>query len=388
MTKHFKLQSIFICLLLFNTSVFIELRAQESKLIKIQTSAKLVTFSDIFTIEKYIRLETSTKSLVSSIESMKFRNDTVYTFNGEKVYLWSTSGKFLGSIGKKGKGPEEMIHPTDFALSPSGQKIGIWDNRLRCLFIYRLNGGFIEKVNPKLKEIVNFCWTSNNQLIFNSQYVSQNGSYFSFYLTDLKGKQITSSIPFNPINEGISIFHYNSFPVYKNRQYVLTDFDQTVYELSNNKFTPVYQIEFDKGNLGKDRLKDFKGDTQKLMNYLETNEYCEIFSFIQTDDFFVVSYNKGKACYSNFISKKTQKQYRIQHRPENLDILGHMRPTVLHNGQLIGIVEPYLLKPKLKQMLPLALTNMGANGMMLKRISTESKAEDNPVLIFLKFNEK
>lgn len=369
-----------MCTLYVSTKVY----SQNKPMLKIDTSIKSVNYYEFFEITRYIKLETNSKSLVNQIFSIKSRNDTIFTFSSKRVYLWDFSGKFIRSIGAVGHGSSEMLLPSDFAISPKGNQIGIWDNMLRSLFIYSMNGKFIKKITPGLKEITNFEWTNSNQLIFCSQYVSQNDKHFSFYLTDSEGKFIKSFLPYDPDNESFRFINYSHFPKSGNSQFVWTDFDQTIYEFKANSVTPTIRYEFDKGNLHSEDLGPFKGDTRKLVDYMSDKGYYQLISFNDLCNFYSFTYTNVKKICTNIISRDGVKQYRIQHSSESIDPLSNFMPIFIINNELVCIVEPYLLKTKWKQTLPQMKQRMGASGVLLDKLSKELKDEDNPVLLFLK----
>lgn len=380
---------LIICFQMINISIFInplDLKAQGYKQIKIQTEIETVAYSsDIFAIDKYIKLETRPDNLINYIFSLRFRNDTVFAFSNKKVFMWSLGGKYLGAIGQLGNGPEEMILPSDFALSPGGGKLGIWDNVRQTLYLYNPDGRLVEKVKPGFVSITNFTWTDSNQLIFNSEYIQQKNKHFAFYITDLQGRQLAELLPLDPIGMGLGFLNYSYFPTFRNKQYIWMDLNQVIYEVTpNNTLTPAFNIEFDQGNFSQEDLKKFRGDTYKLVDYLMKNDYCQLFSFNELTDFYAITYLKGKKHNTNIISKNGEKQFRIQHAPETLDPIGGVLPIFPYKDGLVGVLEPYILKSKLKQMLPPVKKQLGKTGTLLEKMAGEVKEDDNPILIFFK----
>jgi len=369
-----------ICFLCVPTNLY----SQNRPILKIETGIKSTSFYDLFEIARYIKLETNSESLVNHIYSVKFRNDTIFGFSRKKVFLWSNSGKFHRSIGAVGRGSSEMLLPSDFALSPNGKKIGIWDNMLGSLFIYNMEGEFQRKVNPGLREIINFDWTNSNQLIFFSQYIPQKDKRYSLYLTDSEGKSINSFLPYDPDDDNFRFLNYSHFPKSGKSQYIWIDFDQTIYELKDNSLSPSIRYEFDKGNLNSKDIVLFKGDTRKLVDYMNNKGYYQLLSFNDMGNYYSFTYSNIQTISTNIISHDGLKQYRIQHSSESLDPLSGFMPTFIYKDELVCIVEPYILKTKLKQTLPQMKQRMGAFGLLLDKLSKELKNEDNPVLLFLK----
>jgi hypothetical protein len=384
--KRFLVVNILAFYLLCFLFISVKLYSQNISVLKIETEIKPVNYYDIFEISRYVKLETNQKSLVSQIYSVKFRNDTVFAFSRKKVYLWTFSGKFIRSIGTIGHGSSEMFLPSDFAISPKGNKIGIWDNILCRLFIYDINGKFLEKVNPGLKEITNFDWTNSNQLVFYSQYVPQNNKHFSLYLSDPQGNIVNFFLPYDPNNDYIGFINYNYFPRSNKIQYVWTDFNQTVYEIKGNSIIPSIRYEFDKRNLNSKEIVPFKGDTRKLVDYIKDKGYWLLFSFNNLDNYYSLTYTNTETRCTNIILRNG-KQYRIQHSAETLDPMSEFMPIFTYNNELVCIVEPYILKTKLKQTLPQMKQRMGAVGVLLDKLSRELKVDDNPVLLFLKLKK-
>jgi len=374
--------TVLLFVLLFSLSLP-KAEAQQPKEILVKTKIQPTRYlTDNLKVEKYIPLETNSESLLGRIWSIKFRNDTIFIFSKKRVFVFSPTGKYINTIGTLGRGPNEMILPSDFAIIPKSQDIAIWDNVKSSMFFYSLNGEIVKTFRPAIKRITNFERTDTGAFIYNSQFTPQSQGNYSIYLSDDSGKEISGHIPFEEETSGYGFLSFSYFPKYQNRQYAWIEYDPIIYRITaNNKLNPTYKIKFDSRNITESDLIKFKGDTHKLVDYRQRNEYNSLVSFNEFSNCYVISYVTGRKRNTNIIYKNHNKQVRFVIRDESFDPLGSVLPLFKSDECIVGVLQPYLLKSNMENLQPDVPEQLGSNYSALKKINSKIKVNDNPVLV-------
>ncbi|GET20696.1 hypothetical protein JCM18694_09420 [Prolixibacter denitrificans] len=250
------------------------------------------------------------------------------------------------------------------------------------MFFYSLNGEIVKTFRPAIKRITNFERTDTGAFIYNSQFTPQSQGNYSIYLSDDSGKEISGHIPFEEETSGYGFLSFSYFPKYQNRQYAWIEFDPIIYRITaNNKLNPTYKIKFDSRNITESDLIKFKGDTHTLVNYRQRNEYNSLVSFNEFSNCYVISYVTGRKRNTNIIYKNNNKQVRMVIRDESFDPLGSVLPLFKNNECIVGVLQPYLLKSNMENPKLDVPEQLGSNYSTLKKINSEIKADDNPVLV-------
>ncbi len=83
----------------------------ESGLLTISEENNPSYFSDLFNIEKTIKLKTTDSCLINIVFKVEITDNLIFAFSGNQVFAFDYSGNFIHKIGKMGKGPNEMLNP-------------------------------------------------------------------------------------------------------------------------------------------------------------------------------------------------------------------------------------------------------------------------------------
>lgn len=149
------------------------------------TVSKSNYFSEIFEFNKIIDLETTTNSLISSIEKIFYdaKNNliVIHDKDNSNILLFDTNGKFLRVIGKKGSGPGEYFQPDPIAYD--NEKIAVHSKDGRLLY-FNIEGNLIGEVNYRSKG-----WKIlPNKMIFYGKdlYIYTTSKYYNLGADNLK----------------------------------------------------------------------------------------------------------------------------------------------------------------------------------------------------------
>lgn len=106
-----------------------------------------VLLSEIADTIEYIPLETSQKFLLGSIMDVKMTREYIFieTWKGP-LAQFDRSGKFIRSIGRMGRGPEEYIMIREFSIDEEHRKIYIQSNYNRSMQVYSFDGEHLESI--------------------------------------------------------------------------------------------------------------------------------------------------------------------------------------------------------------------------------------------------
>lgn len=357
--------------------------------IHLDTDQKPVNLvGDLFTIDRIIPLETTPDNLIGTISKLQIKNDTMYIFSRKTVMLFRITGEYIGSLGKIGNGPGEMVLPTDFSVHPNGVQIAMLDNVKEELFFYNNNGKFIFSQKTGLSYIAHFTWYKPDVFIFSSNFKSQGEKNFSVYLSDLKKNNSRGFLNFDPSINGIFLMNHCQYSQYRSDQFITRDFDNTVYKLGSGDIpAPYINIAFNSGTIQKEDLLRFSGKPYDFIDWKHKNKMCDLGNFNEFDRYYAITYFKGNLKHTQIISKKTGTHYKINHSANLSDPISEFLPVWAYKDYLIMVAEPFVLKQKIKQIPPTIKTKLGKNYETLLKIANQVNDEDNPLIIFLAYND-
>lgn len=390
---HFVLESIktnamiFLFFILFFL-ISLTSSAENPKRIHLDTDQKPVNLvGDLFTIDRVIPLETTPDNLIGTILKLQVKNDTIYTFTRKNVLLFRITGEYIGSIGKIGNGPGEMVLPTDFSVHPNGGQVAMLDNVKEEVFFYNNNGKFISSQKTGLSYIAHFTWYKPDLFIFSSNFRQQNGKNFSVYLSDLKKNTSRGFLNFDPSINGIYLMNHCQYPQYRGNQFITRDFDNNIYKMGpGDNPAPYINITFNSGTIQQADLHKFSGRPYDFIDWQNKNKKCDLGNFNEFDSYYAITYFKGNLKHTQIISKKTGAHYKINHSAILSDPISDFLPVWTYKDYLIMVAEPFVLKQKIKQIPPTLKAKLGKNYEALLKIANQVNDEDNPLIIFLSYN--
>lgn len=374
-----------VAFILFPIAVF----GYNPKKIHLDTDLKSINLvGDLFNIEKVIPLETTPDNLIGTIFKLQVKNDTMYIFSRKTVMLFRITGEYIGSVGKIGNGPGEMVLPTDFSVHPNGGQVAMLDNVKEELFFYNNIGKFISSQKTGLSYIAHFTWYKPDVFIFSSNFRSQGEKSFSVYLSDFKKNNSRGFLNFDPSVNGIFMMNHCQYSQYRGDQFITRDFDNSVYKLDSGDIpAPYINITFNSGTIQQADLIRFSGRPYDFIDWKNKNKKCDLGNFNEFDSYYAITYFKGDLKHTQIISKKTGAHYKINHSANLSDPISDFLPVWAYKDYLIMVAEPFVLKQKIKQIPPTIKAKLGKNYEALLKIANQVNDEDNPLIIFLAYND-
>lgn len=354
---------------------------------KLNLKSQIVApLSDLFLITKVVKLETEGESLLNAIDKVIVRKDRIYLHSlNSNVKVFSDQGKYLNSIGTKGRAPNEFIMASDFDLSPGGEKVAIWDRDGAKMLIYNKEGAYEKSVRSKqVKWSFNFSWLSSDRFLLSSLYIPQesvNGR-FQAYIVDGELNIIKGIIPYDDRFERLLIMG-NPFSKQDNGNVLFRHpIEGDVYEIGNDS-KKKYELCLGKYELKDDRKQEYIENSNAWRQDYFSSNYALLWKVYDLVDYIYCQYQYETKTYGIIIRKAgdLQRRYRFGNA---FDFLSSIKIIGKFNDNLIAYVEPYEIKENIQKLSGVQRINYKDYVEYWENIVKDKSDTDNPILVFLK----
>lgn len=287
-----------------------------------QNIKQLTTFNINSLVDScsYIELETTDSSLIKEISKIQLSDSYIVILDKEtKLYVFDRAGKFLNTIGRKGRAPGEYLAIRDFYIGDDGI-IGFYDPLALKLHRYSLKGEYINSINiPQsirittgekeeisIKEIY---LTENNKLLCTHHIMDNCTSLYS--LKDLSNDSMRT---ISALGRSFSLPNYminfSAHPIsnYSTSITFIKPFNDTIFEFSNETLRPKYIFDM---NEDKEIPHDFLNQQVKNAEWetvedIVRRKYINIVEHFETaDNLILICIEDGKGKFICF-NKNTQ----------------------------------------------------------------------------------
>lgn len=380
---------LIICLILlsFLWSCKDKTSIDQARTYDIDVACKLVyPFSEFITIEKVIPLESNSQSLLVNIGRLRIVNDRIFIQSrNDIVKVFSLEGEYLYCIGKKGKGPGELILPLDFDFSPGGDNVAIWDRDGFKLNIYNLDGSFLKSI-PSLhvRWGFRFSWLEEKRFLLSSLYRRQDktGECYQFYLLDEHLEVIQGMVPYNSQLEGWGILGPTFVRDGEGGISYRHPFGGEVYGITDEAKMK-YRLFFGKNHLPVSRFKEYLNQPQLMRQDYVEKDYVFTSNLLEVKGYVYCRYGIANKGYSLLIDKSSGKHVRYRH-DNPFDFLSSIAVVGSYNGSFVGRIQPYLVKEKLGKLTNQERTKYKDEIKFWEQLLKDKSDSDNPILVFLK----
>ena len=293
---------------------------------------------------RLIPLETTDDCLIGNITDLRLVGDTLVVVDGYKskqVYLFNRDGKFLSKIGSVGDGPGEYGQITQATANSDG--IEIFDMQSNRFIAYDYDGN--------IRETIGFNETSPigvlrlNDSVFLAPYASYF-EQFPFAIQWLEGDSIVdTAFPYSINRHEIapSLFRLN-----ENEIGLHIPYNDTIYSITDRQITPLYTL----GLITEEESRNWLLTSAKMSNderieYVMNNKNApvEFETVYPTEDYFVITHQKGTNVYISIVDRKTleSRNYIIgSAKAKRQYILPHFI-TVSGNSMLGSFEDTYFI---------------------------------------------
>lgn len=233
--------SLFVLILLLMSGCSPKEEKTDSKIIDIAAkvgTGEIVNLSKIASEIRYVPLETKKESLIDGgMVSMFFVKGHIYVIDNTNVKIFDSNGKYLSTINRLGRGPEEYTDILNASVDPVNGNITIFSYS-GILKEYDIYGNFISSVQiPDLADydFINCMKFDDNNYISSVQQRSIKGEDYSLIVFDSQSK-IKLKIANSASNSELAVVRIPSLVRFENKIRIIhreIDMD-TVYSLTAN----------------------------------------------------------------------------------------------------------------------------------------------------------
>ena len=211
---------------------------------------QLVYCSDYFSSIELIPLETREGCLLSehSNPPIILKDSFIFIGRDDALFAFSTSGKFLHQIGRKGQGPGEYMWASRFFLNTDKSVIYIEDQKI---LEYDYNGNHINSIQkPSVGNQRSYGFSYVGDGVFVSNIFNDGKNKYKYYLVNQDG-ELVDSLPnqvfFNRIGTRGGTYDQALPPIrVDNRLYLKDYINDTIYIVKDLKLQPAYVFGFGK----------------------------------------------------------------------------------------------------------------------------------------------
>lgn len=346
------------------------------KVIFLENVDKTIPCSEFVSEITYTPLETAKESLIGEIIKVKIYDNIIYILNqtGENsnIKTFSSSGDYLGEIGRIGNGPEEILRPRDFVIN--NDIIFVWD--IKGVHSFTLNGSY-------LKFMFN-AFLAGNKFFYDSEF------FYFFHELNIPGVLSQYNIKgtlkkvFIPLDFGFGNSESSRVIKIENTYHLFTPSIDTVYTFSKNKLMPKYVIKYNGiSSFGEILLSHKQMNPYELLQLINKTDHAFISTYIENDKYLFLLYWFNNAKNTVIINKKTWDHKYFKQIFNDIDggLFGDAR-FITQNDELIIPLNSFDILEHIKKN-QTAVSQNSPFRMVSKNLSLTS----NPVLMICKIKD-
>ncbi|TKG94746.1 6-bladed beta-propeller [Puteibacter caeruleilacunae] len=264
-------------------------------------------YYNIFKSFKYIPLETTPECLIGNIEKIEMLDDHLIIFDRfvtKKIFVFNINGKFITTLGERGKGPGEYSMLSDFDISPDGKSIFLLDRGPRRIMQF----------NNKFEHIKTFAYDfytsrflnlgEDNFLFFNGVMNNKKVSdkNYRFFQWSYPNGEIHKQFQANNILDKIRA-NFERIRPYENKFIYHPFLNDTIFEVGDSSVNPLFRVTLEGET---PTAKDFKHckDHREFGSILRKKNYPRLKSFRFTDNIIILRYTINQMGYQSIIDRK------------------------------------------------------------------------------------
>lgn len=212
----------------------------------------ILNLSSITDSVEYIYLETLPDNLIGELSEVKMYKNLIIVFDrtfSQKVFIFSRDGKFINSIGEKGRGPGEFKKIWAWSINEWNDELYILDDGNRKVSVFDLQGHMIREFQLGSLYSVFFSVVGPNSLAFLPVYNPANKELkYEVLFTDTLGVVKGAAMKFDDYLDQATYF-VPAFPFFKSSSanYFYNAQNYRIYEISDSAVTQFATVDF--GNL-------------------------------------------------------------------------------------------------------------------------------------------
>lgn len=225
--------------------------AIQLKVVNADNPIEIVKLTDLVDSVEYIPLETTDECLLGNIYNIKEDAGIFFIWVREGLYAFSSDGKFLNRIGRKGDAPGEYIYMNCFYLDTFNKRVGIACELQHKIFLYTYDGVFHSCLELRDTEnsIHNIEMIGENKLLIHKNLYSDIDKCENEYLVYDYSKGSTplvSVLKKSPhVTTTICAMSYIHRPIshWGRKTWFIPTFGNVIYTCDGQEAVPSYYID-------------------------------------------------------------------------------------------------------------------------------------------------
>ena len=214
--------------------------------------------ADISESIRMIRLDTSDSTLVSLLMDIKLEVDKIYLRALNGVFVFDLSGRFLNTIGTRGRGPTEYL--SLYGIFPEKEHVWLLDGSRQVALKFTDSGRFLESIELGLGygKFSEFFYAFDGLFICFMPDQGQPKTDIMLAFFDSNGL-LDSVLYRNPISgDALQRFVYSEVGLihYGDQVKLKHLFNDTIYNVLNNKLYPATVLELGMGRANEHARQD------------------------------------------------------------------------------------------------------------------------------------
>jgi len=203
-----------------------------------QLAVEQIALSDISESIQIIPLETNDSVLVGRIYGIKLASNKLYVNASNGILVFDSNGKFLNTVGSKGRGPKEYVGLYD--IFPENDIVWLLDDSGKKALKYTSSGRFLEDFDFEKHRFMEYFHSGSDTFIGFVPDLGQTDTDIMLAFFDSTG--ITDSLLYrNPITEtGTMVMLYEEATFINNgaKTKFKHVFNDTIYVVKDCKLIP------------------------------------------------------------------------------------------------------------------------------------------------------
>ena len=331
----------------------------------------------------YIPLETSDRILIGRVKQLKITDKYIFLVNSENdsLYVFNRQGKFLNTIGTRGRGPREYRSIQSYCFPPQADTVIIFDSDK--LLFYTPTNRFIRSVDlvPQLhrdtdiiRSINSIDFAEPGKLLFKYDLMYRCNVFYSTYNYNTDELKDIGYVPLsldlgNTLNR-VNLDFFETAP-YKQELSCAILYNDTIFQYRQDSLSPRFIIDALKDKVIPDRiLRQLNGSDPMKAGRLLVSTGIFIKNTYESDSYFFILYNGSEP--QELIWNKTTHQGILVELNDNFR--GHTyAPMAVSALAVLNDDEKYYDPNNGNRYLPVSRQK--------QTLQFRLKEEDNPVIV-------
>ncbi|MCF8221962.1 MAG: 6-bladed beta-propeller [Bacteroidales bacterium] len=342
-------------------------------------NVKNAGFSELYELEKLIRLENHPDSYFGDARKIIISNDKIYIhpWGQPRVIIFDINGKFIGKIENYGRGPGEFTYVVDISVSSRGDTICLYEKNLKQFMYYDLHGNFLNSVETSV-DLESFIVLPDRNIVgysFLNRVPELQENQYRLWLINPAGKLIDGLLPVKTQYLGNSIGLSSSLHQNNEGLFFIPYTENMIYEINQDTFQliPRYYLDLIGNTIPANLLELPVNEMQEILFKESSIPYSEIIG----KKYIIIKflYRKAAKPLTAIIKKNNNSYYLFDSRYIN-DSKNELSLHVVQQyddgpgGKLITLIPPH-------SVLQYEYNDQDSHGY---KLSKELSDTDNPVI--------